>query len=262
MTEHAPLEIAPVPYARMRMRWRSALRSLQALLADPDDTARAIEVNLAIGARDFERSFRRFAATAEGRALLCERPPLAAALSDRDALARLHPDSLGRAYLVYLDANAFRATGLLELQHATQARWEREQGYPPIDPVRAWYRDRQILAHDLFHVVTGIGTDDLGEATLLAFSQAQIGGRGNALLTAGAAFEVLRVLGPRWLGYPWRAWRRGRRAVDLIALPWEELLPLRLSTVRRIARVGEPEEMHPDGVVHGHRLGDGGYTPV
>lgn len=259
MTEHAPLEIPSVPADQLRMRWRRALRSLRALLADPDDTAKAIEVNLAIGARDFERSLQRFAATAEGQALLRERPSLVAALSDRDALARMPPDSLGRAYLAYLDANAFTATGLLELQHATQARWERQEGYPPIDPVRAWYRDRGILAHDLFHVVTGYGTDDLGEATLLAFSQAQIGGRGNALLTAGAAFEVLRVLGLRWLAYPWRAWRRGRGAVRLLALPWEELLPLRLSTVRRIARVGELEEMHPGGVIHGHRLGDGGY---
>jgi ubiquinone biosynthesis protein COQ4 len=242
------------------LRWRRALRALRELLADPDDTAKAIEVTLAIGARDFERGFQRFAASPEGRALLAERPSLAAALADRAALERMSPESFGRAYLDYLDRNGFRATGLLELQLEVQRRWEREEGYPVIDPVRAWYRDRAILAHDLFHVVTGYGTDDLGEATLLAFSQAQLGGRANGLLTAGAAFEVLRVLGLPWLLYQYRAWRRGRRAVQLVALPWEELLPLRLATVRRIARVGEPEETHAQGVMTGRRLADRSYV--
>ena len=244
-----------------RLRWRRALRALRALLADPDDTAKAIEVNLAIGARDFERRFQLFAASPEGRALLDERPSLAAALADRAALEAMAPESFGRAYLEYLDRNGFRATGLLELQRAVQARWERDEGYPAIDPARAWYRDRAILAHDLFHVVTGYGTDGLGEATLLAFSQAQLGGRGNALLTAGAAFELLRLQGLPWLRYPYRAWRRGRRAVALVALPWEELLPLRLAIVRRIARVGEPEEIHARGVTTEKRLADGGYVP-
>ena len=226
------------------MRWRRAFRALRALLADPDDTVKAIEVNLAINARSFERSFRRFVESSEGRALLAERPSLAAALSDRAALERMHPDSLGRAYLHYLDRNGFRPTGLLELQWETQARWVREEGLPALDPERAWYLDRGTLTHDLFHVVTGYETDELGEAALLAFSQAQIGGIGNGLLTAGATFESIRRVGPGWLHCAYEAWRRGRRAGRLVALPWEELLPLRLATVRRIARVGEPEETH------------------
>ena len=255
-----PLEIPPASPDLFRMNWRRALRALRRLLDDPDDTAQAIEINFAIGTRDFERQFQRFSASPAGRALLRERPSLAATLSDAGSLARMPPDSLGRAYLAYLEENRFRPTGLLELQRQVQARWEREEGLPPIDPLRAWYRDRATLAHDLFHLVTGYGTDDLGEATLLAFSQAQLGGRANGLLTAGASFEMLRLLGPRWLGYVVRAWRRGHRAVDLVALPWEELLPLRLSTVRRIAQVGEPEETHPGGVMRGRRIADTGYT--
>ncbi|HEU4427732.1 MAG TPA: Coq4 family protein [Myxococcota bacterium] len=257
---HAPFEIPSIPMHVARMRWRRALQALRALLADPDDTAKAIEVNLAIDARDFERRFQRFAASPEGRTLLAERPLLADALSDRAALESMHPESLGRAYLGYLEHNGFRATGLLELQCEVQARWERDEGLPPIDPVRAWYRDRGTLAHDLFHVVTGYGTDDFGEATLLAFSQAQLGGRANALLTAGATLEVARSLGLGWLRYAHQAWRRGRRAVQLIALPWEELLPLRLATVRRIARVGEPEETHATGVIAGRKLAGGGHA--
>jgi ubiquinone biosynthesis protein COQ4 len=245
--------VPPPPPGFARMRWRRAWRALQELLRDPDDTAKALDVNLAIGARDFERAFQRFASSAAGRALLAERPSLAAALADRAGLARLHPDSLGRAYLEYLDANGFRATALVELEHETHARWQREEGLPAMDPLRVWFRDRLTLLHDLSHVLSGYGTDDLGEATLLVFSQAQLGGRANGLLTAGAGIEMLRVLGPRWLPYALRVWRRGRRAVTLVALPWEELLPLRLTTVRRLARLESPEEAHPRGIWRGRR---------
>jgi ubiquinone biosynthesis protein COQ4 len=239
----------PPPY--QPVRWRRALRELRALLDDPDDTDRAVDLMYALGTRQFERSFQRFATSASGRALLAERPSLLAVLSDGETLARLPEESFGRAYLAYLERNDFAPNGLLEVQKRVQARWEQEEGAPPLDELRAWFRDRTILAHDLFHVLTGYGTDEVGEATLLAFSLAQLGGRGQALLTFGAALEVWRALGRRWLRYDFRAWQRGRRAAWLVALPWEELLPLRLATVRRLARVADASEAHPDGVLRG-----------
>jgi ubiquinone biosynthesis protein COQ4 len=239
------------------MRWRRALRDLRALLADPEQTDLAIDLVYAFGTREFERNFRRFAGSPSGRELLAERPSLLRALSDRAALAALPEASLGRAYLAYLDHNAFEPDGLLRVQQRVQARWEREEGFEPLDALRAWYRDRSILVHDLFHVLTGYGTDGLGEATLLAFSLAQFGGRGQAFLTVGAGLEVWRALGWRWhwLAYDWQAWRRGRRASWLVALPWEDLLPLRLETVRRLAGVAEASEAHPEGILRGVLVG-------
>jgi ubiquinone biosynthesis protein COQ4 len=108
-----------------------------------------------------------------------------------------------------------------------------------------------ILLHDLFHVLTDYGTDDLGEATLLAFSLAQFGGLSQALLTLGAAFDCARSLGWRFLRSELRAFRRGRRAARLATLPWEELLPLRLETVRRLAGVDDAREAHPEGILRG-----------
>jgi ubiquinone biosynthesis protein COQ4 len=244
-------EIPPPPPPQPR-RWRRALRELRALLDDSDATEHAISFMLALGSGDYERNFQRVAASAQGRALLAERPSLLAALSDRLALAQLPEASLGRAYLAYLERNRFAPSGLLELQHRVQARWEREEGTPRLDPLREWFRDRSILVHDLFHLLTDYGTDDLGEATLLAFSLAQFGGAAQALLTAGAALECARALGWRFLAYDFRAWRRGRRAAPLVALPWEELLPLRLESVRRLAGVVAAEQAHPAGILRGH----------
>jgi ubiquinone biosynthesis protein COQ4 len=241
----------PPPPPRQPLRLRRALSELRALMADPDDTDRAVSVIYALGGDEFERSFQRFAASPSGRALLAERPSLLVALSDREALARLPAESLGRAYLSYLEENGFEPGGLLEVQSRVEESWRREEGFPALDPARAWFRDRTLLVHDLFHLVTGYGTDELGEAALLAFSLAQLGGRGQALLTFGAALETWRVLGWRWLAYDFRAWRRGRRAAWLVALPWEELLPLRVETVRRLAGVSDACETHPGGVLRG-----------
>jgi len=247
---NASFEIPPPPPPRP-LRWRRALGELRALLAEPDATEHAISFMYALGSGAFERSFERVAASAPGRALLAERPSLLAALSDRAALARMSDGSLGRAYLAYLDRNGFDPDGLLQLEHRVYARWERDEGAPRLDPVRDWFRDRSILAHDLFHVLTGYDTDDLGEATLLAFSLAQFGGFAQALLTVGAALDCTRARGWRFLRYDFRAWRRGRRAASLVALPWEELLPLRLDTVRRLAGVADAEDAHPEGILRG-----------
>jgi ubiquinone biosynthesis protein COQ4 len=241
----------PPPPPPQPTRWRRAFAELRALMADADDTDRAVSLMYALGMREFERNFQRFAASANGRALLEARPSLLAALAGRDALERLPDGTFGRAYLEYLDRNGFQPGGLLVVQSRVQAQWEREEGAPPLDPLRSWFRERTILAHDLFHVLTDYGTDELGEGTLLAFSLAQLPGRGQALLTVGAALEVWRVLGWRWLVYDFRAWRRGRRAAWLPALPWEELLPLRLETVRHLAGVVEASAVHPRGILRG-----------
>jgi ubiquinone biosynthesis protein COQ4 len=248
------LELPPRP-ASPPFRWRRGWRARRALIQDPDDTAQAIDLANALGQGDFERTLRRVAATPNGRRLLLERPSLAAALSDRDALEALPAGSLGRGYLDYLARTGFQPLGLVELSARVQTRWESAGEAPPIDSLRAWFRDRSLLVHDLTHVVMGYGTDDVGEATLLGFTLAQEGGRAQRLLTYGAYVEMLRNLGWPWVVHAYRAWRRGARALQLVALPWEELLPMRLDTVRELVRVGAPEQAHPGGVLSGRFRG-------
>jgi hypothetical protein len=67
-TVPAPVEIPPAP--PLATRWRRAFRSMRELFADSDDTEKAMDFFYAIGRREFERNFQRFAATPQGRALL------------------------------------------------------------------------------------------------------------------------------------------------------------------------------------------------
>lgn len=244
-----PHELPEIPKPPpLETRWRRAFRSLRELLDDPEDTAKAIDLFYAIGRRDFERTFQRFVSGPYGGQLLARKPSLADALADRAALARMPEGSLGHAFLDFLDENGFPSLALRDLQRDVEARWEAEEGVPRLDPLRAWFRDRFILSHDLLHVLTGYGTDDVGEATLLAFDLGQRPGRSGGLLTLGAALEVYGHRGWRWLHYDWRAWRRGRRAAFLAELPWEDLLSLRLDTLRTLLRIEPPERAHPDGI--------------
>jgi ubiquinone biosynthesis protein COQ4 len=218
-------------------RFGRAVRSLRELIRDPESTEKAFDFFFAIGRGDFERQFQRFLRDPEGARLLAARPSLLAALCDRDVLGRMPEGSFGREYLAYLDRNGFQADGLVTIERTVRARWERDGALPPLDAERSWLRDRTILMHDLFHVLTGRDTDPPGEGALLWFSQAQLRGGAALFLTLGATAELVRVRGFEWLREVRRAWNQGRRARWLVTMPFEELLPLPVETVREMARV-------------------------
>jgi ubiquinone biosynthesis protein COQ4 len=254
MSKQDPLEAQPPiqiprPARSMNTNWGRAVRALRALLDHPDETQRAMELTLHIGAADFERNFQRFVRSPAGAALIEARPSLPAVVADRAALERMPADSLAAAYLTYLDENGYQPTALVEMQRETEARWMAETGEPPLDPLRRWFSDRFLIGHDLFHVVTGYGTDGVGEATLLAFGLGQQGGRAGGLLTFGAAVKLWRSRGLPWLRYDLRAWRRGRRAAWLAGQPWEELFPLRLETVKALLAIEPEAAAHPGGIL-------------
>src|SRR5262249_49519155 len=153
-------------------------------------------------------------------------------------LGAMPSGSFGRAFLAHVDETGLDPRGLLDLKASLEAELRaRGEVRATLDPARDWFRDRGILMHDLWHVLTGYGTDELGEAALLPFMWAQNGGAANATLVAGVAARGTRTVGPSFLHSLWRAWQRGRRTPWLAALPYEGLLPLPLTDVRRIAGV-------------------------
>ena len=143
-----------------------------------------------------------------------------------------------------MEAAQLDAAGLVDasMEGDTDAR----VGY---SPDACWFFDRLRDMHDLWHVLTGYGRDEAGEAANLAFTFAQIANLGVGFIVVAAA-----MLGPRsdrllWQRYLFRAWRRGRRAAWLPAARYEEMLPLPLAEVRTRLAIEPPEVAHPEGVL-------------
>jgi ubiquinone biosynthesis protein COQ4 len=242
------LVIGPPP--PLRIEWRRAWRAMRALLADPDRTELAFEAVSAVSGRDFEHLFQRFVADPEGQRLLAERPSLLAALSDSAGLRAMPEGSFGRAYAAFMDAGQLTADGLVEADLASEAVLGVEQR----EPNRRWFSERIRDMHDLWHVLSGYGRDEAGEAANLAFSYGQMPFRGIALILVAAALLAPhgnRFAWPRYLG---RAWRRGRRARPLTLARYEELLARPLEEVRQMFGIEPASAAHPDGIVVAHRF--------
>jgi ubiquinone biosynthesis protein COQ4 len=218
-------------------RISDALRALQALLNDPDDTAQVFRIVDALSGRNAERTLSRLRRASSGRALLAERPDVLSKLLDRSTLERLPEGSLGRAYLRFLDSEGITAEGL------RQASIDgRRSMSPGEDPDFQFLRDRLRDTHDLWHTVTGYKGDILGEASLLAFSFAQTWNPGIGLIVLTA---LVRGREPSVRKLILGGFSRGVRSAWLPGIRWEDLLALPLEDVRRRLRVGDPVAYEP-----------------
>jgi ubiquinone biosynthesis protein COQ4 len=87
--------------------------------------------------------------------------------------------------------------------------------------------------HDLLHIVSGYGRDPLGESCLTAFSFAQTGLKGFAVIALVSSHRISRACP----GQPIRrtvleGYRHGRRAGWLIGADWENMLAEPVDTIR------------------------------
>lgn len=236
-----PPDLAPLPPLPVRrIQWHRSARLLRELLADPTRTEKAFEMFETLGGRDDDAQFRRFAACPEGRRLLRERPCLVRLLADRNALGAMPEGSFGRAYYEFAHANGFAADGLLRARDAGARDLNAGVG-----PERQWFFDRMTVAHDLWHVLTGYGTDEAGEIALLAFTLAQ--GAANRAVRLFLFVGALRG-GRAVRRFARQARRRGARTLPLMLARYEELLPLPLALVRAQLCIAPLRDAHPNRV--------------
>ncbi len=173
-----------------------------------------------------------------GKRLLADKPDLGALLSSTATLKSMRPGSLGRTFHDameipggvpgYLLASLIYKDGFFDSLEVS-------------DDVR-YFIERSRWLHDVFHVVTGYGTDLSGEGLLIYFMLGY---------EHGLSYRVASLapfgIGPRFFLRPscgrrrWRALLRDAHARGLAArricspafVPWEELLARPLDEVRR-----------------------------
>lgn len=201
------------------LRALKAFYSLARLVKDPNRLGEVFEMSDALATPDAIRPM---------VDRLAEDPVVARSFEERHRvpidlaeLRDLPEGTFGRAFADHMIAAKLDPSALPKLRS---------------DDALAFFRAHLYETHDIWHVVTGFGTDVVGELGLQAFYQAQIPGPLPSLLLA-VGF-VRSAIFDQELTVPFmealaRGWRMGKSARALFGVHWDELWTTSLSDVRR-----------------------------
>ncbi|EJL27227.1 hypothetical protein involved in ubiquinone biosynthesis [Caulobacter sp. AP07] len=209
-----------------------ALRAVRRLIADKEDTRQVFEIMRALSGRAIPKGYRRLLSTPEGGRIAYERDEFAERLSDPAWLAGFAPGTVGAAYRDFIAPRGLSAEGLAE-----ESRKVPEADVDAAHPL-AWYARRMRDIHDVWHVLTGYGTDALGEVCVVAFSYAQTRSLGFAVIAmAGASQFAKQKNGQPYNQAARQAWRNGRKAAWLPEVDYPALFALPLDEARRRLKI-------------------------
>lgn len=227
-------KLPPFPGTNGRRDWRTAFDAIRKLLANGDDTAQVFRIMRALNVGSTPRGYARLIATPQGGRLAAQQLELARRFSDRAWVASFAPGTVGATYRQFLDTTGYSADGLVEVSRLND---EADVQHP-----YAWFGRRSRDTHDIWHVLTGYRADEsLGEAALVAFSYAQLGGLGWAFIGGAASLKSLRVTkGTLFAKAVWEGYRRGRKAKWLAGEDYEALMHEPLEAARERLNIVEP----------------------
>ncbi|ATQ43772.1 Coq4 family protein [Caulobacter mirabilis] len=232
--DSAPAE-RPVAISRdvYRLQPLRAMRALKRLIADKEDTSQVFEIMRALSGGSIPKGYKRLLSTVEGGRIAYEREEFCERLSDTAWLETFGPGTVGEAYRKFIAPRGLTAEGLAEESRKT-ADSDIDAAHP-----FAWYGRRMRDVHDVWHVLTGYGTDGLGEACVVAFSYQQTKSMGFALIAWAGATQYEKIGN----GQPYRkavqeAWRNGKKTAWLPELDYPALFAENLEAAR--ARLGIP----------------------
>lgn len=223
---------ADQPLPKPRLQWGVALKALQRLLNDKEDTGQVFEIMRALNGTATAEAYQRLLTTARGGRIAYERQELATKLMDDAWLDSLPEGSVGAAYRDFVRSEQLSAEGLAEVSRIKGNEIDVQHPY-------AWMGRRTRDVHDIWHILSGYHRDGLGEACLVAFSYAQTKGLGWALIGLGAAFRS------RGGDYPyakaiWQGYKRGKAAAWLLGEDYERLMAEPLEAARRRLGITPP----------------------
>jgi ubiquinone biosynthesis protein COQ4 len=240
-----------------RINWRELLSCWRTLFEPGKDLDRLYETLVAVQAPAGARTYHRVRAHPNGRKIFESKPDILALLEDDDYLASLPVGSVGHAFRSFLTTNRLDAGVYSEAvirPIAEKNNWSEGYYYSVV---------RNTALHDVLHTITGYGPDAAGEALALGFFCGQtepagpirLAGLTLTLITPGASLRhKLRCYQ--------EATERGRRADNIFAAPWEELLEKPLDEVRKLLGVTSKAAAHPNGTWYTDWMPIGMNTPA
>lgn len=229
------VKLPPFPGTSGRRDWRTAFDAIQKLLNNGDDTVQVFRIMRALNTGSTEWGYAKLLSTEDGGRIATEQANLAERFSDREWVNSFAPGTVGAAYRDFLDSTGYSADGLVEVSREGSDVVELEHPY-------GWFGRRTRDTHDIWHVLTGYKADEsLGEAALVAFSYAQVGGLGWAFIGSAAALKSLRVTkGTLFSRAVIEGYQRGRKAKWLAGEDYLKLMHEPLGAARKRLGLTEP----------------------
>ncbi len=215
-----------------------AFASVLKLLANKEDTRQVFEVIMALAGGSVKQVFARMMETPYGRRVVEEPVKLEQVLGRREWLASLPVESLGRAFLRFMEGENLTPEGILNASGEAGIDYKCQTQF---EELRRALLHLQV-SHDLWHVLTGYGRDSLGEICLLAFTERQTLNPGIRLIVRIGLLSM-KMEQPRT---PILKAIREARAISentnwLLAQDMEELMKRPLHEVRRDLNIASPE---------------------
>jgi ubiquinone biosynthesis protein COQ4 len=212
-----------------------AWKAINRLLADKEDTVAVFDLMRALAGKAVPNGYARLLRSVEGGRIAYEREEFADRLSDRAWLESFGPGTVGAAYRDFIAPRGLSAQGL-----ADESRKVPDSEIDAAHPF-AWYGRRIRDIHDVWHVLTGYGTDGLGEACLVAFSYPQTRSLGFAVIAKAAQNRMRRLKAPHAYSAAVReGWRNGKTAAWLPAVDYPALFAEDLESARRRLGIARP----------------------
>ena len=227
--------LPPFPGTTGRRDWRTAFDAIRKLLNNGDDTVQVFRIMRALNVGSTEWGYAKLLENEAGGRIAIEQAELAERFSDPAFVASFAPGTVGAAYRDFLESTGYSANGLVSVSQEGSDRVDIAHPY-------AWFGRRTRDVHDIWHVLNGYKADEsLGEAALVAFSYAQVGGLGWAFIGAAAALKSVRVTkGTLFARAVIEGYRRGRRAKWLAGEDYLQLMHEPLDAARRRLGLTDP----------------------
>ncbi|MEH6757598.1 MAG: Coq4 family protein [Parasphingorhabdus sp.] len=239
----SPQIVAPVnmpmvnpAHAISKMRPVKAFRHFRKLIADKEDTAEVFHIIEALAGKAFIRNAKTFLKNPHAQELMERNVDLPTMLDNHDKLQKLPSDSLGQAYVRFMEKEGLTAAGLV----AESARYGAD--YQKRNDITEWFGDRMRDTHDLLHVLTGYGRDALGEQCVLAFTYSQNPNLGILFIAYAGALEMKKQAPSNApvLKAVREGQRLGKAAKRLAYYDIEKILAMPIDEARAFLNIGEP----------------------
>ena len=229
------VSMPPFPGTTGRRDWRTAVDAIRKLMANGDDTTQVFRIMRALNVGNAPMNYARLIASEKGGRIAYDRVELAQRFSDPAFVASFAPGTVGAAYRHFLETTGYSADGLVAVSKLEPSEDDLAHPY-------AWFGRRVRDTHDIWHVLTGYQADEsMGEAALVAFSYAQVGGLGWAFIGGAAALKSMKVTGSRLFAKAvWEGYRNGRKAKWVSGEDYLELLHEPLDAARARLGIAEP----------------------